>query len=183
MALPVSVDIIAKALASIVTQSHLVFVLGTTDVPSALRYGRNNFFLFSRITELMGYDPEDLLNRSVYEYYHAQDSDHLTKTHHNCKHEYQEDQPIPAVLFMPSTKCLILNFPSRFSLLAVFAKGQVCTGQYRMLAKRGGFVWVETQATVIYNNKNSQPQCVVCVNFVLRYFKGSFKIQYFHEGL
>nr|XP_046267842.1 hypoxia inducible factor 1 subunit alpha a [Scatophagus argus] len=85
-----------------------------------------------RITELMGYDPEDLLNRSVYEYYHAQDSDRLTKTHHN-----------------------------------LFAKGQVCTGQYRMLAKRGGFVWVETQATVIYNNKNSQPQCVVCVNFVL----------------
>uniref|UniRef100_A0AAV2JC02 Hypoxia-inducible factor 1-alpha n=1 Tax=Knipowitschia caucasica TaxID=637954 RepID=A0AAV2JC02_KNICA len=85
-----------------------------------------------RITELMGYDPEDLLNRSVYEYYHALDSDHLTKTHQN-----------------------------------LFAKGQVCTGQYRMLAKRGGFVWVETQATVIYNNKNSQPQCVVCVNFVL----------------
>ncbi|XP_060919588.1 hypoxia inducible factor 1 subunit alpha a isoform X1 [Labrus mixtus] len=85
-----------------------------------------------RITELMGYDPEELLNRSVYEYYHALDSDHLTKTHHN-----------------------------------LFAKGQVTTGQYRMLAKRGGFVWVETQATVIYNNKNSQPQCVVCVNFVL----------------
>ncbi|KAJ8290329.1 hypothetical protein GJAV_G00011480 [Gymnothorax javanicus] len=85
-----------------------------------------------RITELMGYDPEDLLNRSVYEYYHALDSDHLTKTHHN-----------------------------------LFAKGQATTGQYRMLAKRGGFVWVETQATVIYNNKNSQPQCVVCVNFVL----------------
>lgn len=54
-------------------------------------------------------------------------------------------------------------------LSIVFAKGQVCTGQYRMLAKRGGFVWVETQATVIYNSKNSQPQCVVCVNFVLRY--------------
>lgn len=39
-----------------------------------------------RITELMGYDPEELLNRSVYEYYHALDSEHLTKTHHNCKH-------------------------------------------------------------------------------------------------
>lgn len=83
-----------------------------------------------RITELMGYDPEDLLNRSVYEYYHALDSDRLNKTHHS-----------------------------------LFAKGQVSTGQYRMLAKRGGFVWVETQATVIYNNK--KPQCVVCVNFVL----------------
>ncbi|KAJ8341309.1 hypothetical protein SKAU_G00336000 [Synaphobranchus kaupii] len=85
-----------------------------------------------RITELMGYEPEDLLSRSVYEYYHALDSDHLTKTHHN-----------------------------------LFAKGQVTTGQYRMLAKRGGFVWVETQATVIYNSKNSQPQCIVCVNYVL----------------
>ncbi|KAK6307317.1 hypothetical protein J4Q44_G00224650 [Coregonus suidteri] len=89
-------------------------------------------FCDERITELMGYDPEDLLNRSVYEYYHALDSDHLMKTHHN-----------------------------------LFAKGQVSTGQYRMLAKRGGFVWVETQATVIYNSKNSQPQCVVCVNYVL----------------
>lgn len=85
-----------------------------------------------RITELMGYDPEDLLDRSVYEYYHALDSDYLTKIHHH-----------------------------------LFAKGQVTTGQYRMLAKRGGFVWLETQATVIYNSKNSQPQCVVCVNFVL----------------
>uniref|UniRef100_A0A672Q268 Hypoxia-inducible factor 1-alpha n=1 Tax=Sinocyclocheilus grahami TaxID=75366 RepID=A0A672Q268_SINGR len=91
-----------------------------------------------RITELMGYEPDDLLNRSVYEYYHALDSDHLTKTHHN-----------------------------------LFAKGQATTGQYRMLARKGGFVWVETQATVIYNPKNSQPQCIVCVNYVLRY-KSSF---------
>lgn len=53
-------------------------------------------------------------------------------------------------------------------LLLVFTKGQVTTGQYRMLAKRGGYVWVETQATVIYNTKNSQPQCIVCVNFVVR---------------
>ncbi|MCI4376898.1 hypothetical protein PGIGA_G00193690 [Pangasianodon gigas] len=36
-----------------------------------------------------------------------------------------------------------------------------------MLVKGGGFVWVETQATVIYNNKNSQPQCVICLNYVL----------------
>ncbi|XP_007256724.3 hypoxia inducible factor 1 subunit alpha b [Astyanax mexicanus] len=85
-----------------------------------------------RITELMGHEPDDLLNRSVYEYYHALDSDNLTKTHHN-----------------------------------LFAKGQATTGQYRMLAKKGGYVWVETQATVIYNPKNSQPQCIVCVNYVL----------------
>ncbi|XP_050808508.1 hypoxia-inducible factor 1-alpha [Gopherus flavomarginatus] len=85
-----------------------------------------------RITELMGYEPEELLGHSIYEYYHALDSDHLTKTHHD-----------------------------------MFTKGQVTTGQYRMLAKHGGYVWVETQATVIYSTKNSQPQCIVCVNYVL----------------
>ncbi|KAM3920151.1 hypoxia-inducible factor 1-alpha [Leptodactylus fuscus] len=85
-----------------------------------------------RVTELVGYEPEELLGRSVYEYYHALDSDHLTKAHHD-----------------------------------MFTKGQVTTGQYRMLAKKGGYVWIETQATVIYNTKNSQPQCIVCVNYVL----------------
>ncbi|NP_001295488.1 hypoxia inducible factor 1 subunit alpha a [Danio rerio] len=85
-----------------------------------------------RITELLGFDPEDVLQHSVYEYYHALDSDHMTKTHHS-----------------------------------LFVKGQVCTGQYRLLAKAGGFVWAETQATVIYNSKNSQAQCVVCVNYIL----------------
>uniref|UniRef100_A0A8C2FMJ5 Hypoxia-inducible factor 1-alpha n=1 Tax=Cyprinus carpio TaxID=7962 RepID=A0A8C2FMJ5_CYPCA len=87
-----------------------------------------------RITELLGFEPVDLLQHSVYEYYHALDSDHMTKTHHN-----------------------------------LFVKGQVCTGQYRLLAKAGGFAWAETQATVIYNSKNSQPQCVVCVNYILRW--------------
>ncbi|XP_063296499.1 hypoxia-inducible factor 1-alpha [Pelobates fuscus] len=85
-----------------------------------------------RVTVLVGYEPDDLIGRSVYEYYHALDSDHLTKAHHD-----------------------------------MFAKGQVTTGQYRMLAQKGGYVWVETQATVIYNTKNSQPQCIVCVNYVL----------------
>nr|AJG42177.1 hypoxia-inducible factor 1 alpha A [Gymnodiptychus pachycheilus] len=85
-----------------------------------------------RIIELLGFEPVDLLQHSVYEYYHALDSDHMTKTHHN-----------------------------------LFVKGQVCTGQYRLLAKAGGFAWAETQATVIYNSKNSQPQCVVCVNYIL----------------
>ncbi|XP_040188508.1 hypoxia-inducible factor 1-alpha isoform X2 [Rana temporaria] len=85
-----------------------------------------------RVTELAGYEPDELLGQSVYDYYHALDSDHLTKAHHD-----------------------------------MFTKGQVTTGQYRMLAKKGGYVWVETQATVIYNTKNSQPQCIVCVNYVL----------------
>lgn len=159
---------------SAVTQSHLVFGVDTTEA-CQMSEASFSFVCLSRITELMGYDPDDLLNRSVYEYYHAQDSDHLTKTHHNCKHRHQKclwslnQKSSCVVVAKPFTKCLILISPLLFLFPLVFAKGQVCTGQYRMLAKRGGFVWVETQATVIYNNKNSQPQCVVCVNFVLRY--------------
>uniref|UniRef100_A0A3B4B9E4 Uncharacterized protein n=1 Tax=Periophthalmus magnuspinnatus TaxID=409849 RepID=A0A3B4B9E4_9GOBI len=85
-----------------------------------------------RITELMGYTPEDLIGRSVYDFYHALDADSVTKSHHN-----------------------------------LCTKGQAVTGQYRMLAKRGGYIWMETQGTVIYNSRNSQPQCIVCVNYVL----------------
>lgn len=54
------------------------------------------------------------------------------------------------------------------SLSVVCTKGQAVTAQYRMLAKNGGFIWVETQGTVIYNSRNSQPQCIVCINYVLR---------------
>uniref|UniRef100_A0A671WUP8 Endothelial PAS domain protein 1b n=1 Tax=Sparus aurata TaxID=8175 RepID=A0A671WUP8_SPAAU len=85
-----------------------------------------------RVTELMGYTPDDLLGRSVYDFYHALDSDSVTKSHHN-----------------------------------LCTKGQAVSSQYRMLAKNGGYVWVETQGTVIYNSRNSQPQCIVCINYVL----------------
>ncbi|CAI5771129.1 PAS domain-containing 1 isoform X1 [Podarcis lilfordi] len=85
-----------------------------------------------RITELVGYHPEELLGRSAYEFYHALDSENMTKSHQN-----------------------------------LCAKGQVVTGQYRMLAKHGGYVWLETQGTVIYNTRNLQPQCIICVNYVL----------------
>ncbi|XP_069042481.1 hypoxia inducible factor 1 subunit alpha, like isoform X2 [Lepisosteus oculatus] len=85
-----------------------------------------------RVTELVGYKPEDLIGRSAYEYHHALDSDHLTK-----------------------------------SLHTLLSKGQVTTSHYRFLAKNGGFVWAETQATVIYNGKTSQPEGVVCLNFIL----------------
>uniref|UniRef100_A0A8C9R9Y1 Hypoxia inducible factor 1 subunit alpha, like n=1 Tax=Scleropages formosus TaxID=113540 RepID=A0A8C9R9Y1_SCLFO len=85
-----------------------------------------------RVTQLVGYQPEDLTGRSAYEFHHALDSDHMTK-----------------------------------SLHILFSKGQVCTNQYRFLAKSGGYVWAETQATVTYNSKTSQPEAVVCLNFIL----------------
>uniref|UniRef100_A0A8D0GE12 Hypoxia inducible factor 3 subunit alpha n=1 Tax=Sphenodon punctatus TaxID=8508 RepID=A0A8D0GE12_SPHPU len=49
----------------------------------------------------------------------------------------------------------------------LLSKGQAVTDQYRFLAKSGGYLWTQTQATVISNSKNSQPESVVCVHFVL----------------
>uniref|UniRef100_A0A7N5ZV11 Hypoxia inducible factor 1 subunit alpha, like n=1 Tax=Anabas testudineus TaxID=64144 RepID=A0A7N5ZV11_ANATE len=85
-----------------------------------------------RVTELVGYSPDDLIGRSAYEFHHALDSDHVNK-----------------------------------SLHTLLSKGQVCTSQYRFLANNGGFVWAETQATVLYSNKTSQPEAIVCLNFIL----------------
>ncbi|TRY92540.1 hypothetical protein DNTS_024547 [Danionella cerebrum] len=85
-----------------------------------------------RVLELVGYQPDDLIGRSAYEFFHALDFDHVTR-----------------------------------SLHILFAKGQVCTSQYRFLAKNGGFVWTETQATVLYNSRSSQAEAVVCLNFIL----------------
>ncbi|XP_075771382.1 hypoxia-inducible factor 3-alpha isoform X2 [Pelodiscus sinensis] len=53
------------------------------------------------------------------------------------------------------------------SIHTLLSKGQAVTGQYRFLAKSGGYLWAQTQATVISNSKNSQPESVVCVHFVL----------------
>ncbi|KAK9681186.1 PAS fold [Popillia japonica] len=50
----------------------------------------------------------------------------------------------------------------------LFSKGQCETNRYRFLAKTGGYVWVLSQATLIYD-KLQKPQSVVCVNYVIRF--------------
>lgn len=85
-----------------------------------------------KMEEFLGYDPDDLVGKSVFEFYHAQDSQSVDK----------------------AFKCL-------------FSKGQSQTGRYRFLARGGGYAWVLTQATLIYNNKAHKPQSVVCVNYVI----------------
>ncbi|XP_039757469.1 uncharacterized protein LOC120631873 isoform X2 [Pararge aegeria] len=79
----------------------------------------------------LGYEFEELVGRSLYDYHHAADSAALAQ-----------------------------HFKSLFS------KGQCETGQYRFLAKTGGYVWVQTQATVI-TDKQQKPISVICVNYII----------------
>ena len=54
------------------------------------------------------------------------------------------------------------------AFVAVCAMGQVVSGPYRLLAKQGGYVWVDTQATVLSNSNSNQPQVIICLNDVMR---------------
>uniref|UniRef100_A0A8D2ZUR8 Endothelial PAS domain-containing protein 1-like n=1 Tax=Scophthalmus maximus TaxID=52904 RepID=A0A8D2ZUR8_SCOMX len=92
------------------------------------------------VTLLLGYSPEELLGRSIYDLCHTLDTSCLTKNHLNL--------------------CL---------------KSQSASGQYRMLVRGGGYVWVESHSAVIPIVRPSksrlssyQPLCILCVTYVLR---------------
>ncbi|XP_072776987.1 hypoxia-inducible factor 3-alpha [Taeniopygia guttata] len=84
-----------------------------------------------RIGEVAGYQPEELLGCSLYEFVHALDSGTLSRSVHT-----------------------------------LLSKGQAVTSQYRFLAKRGGFLWAQTQATVMGGGR-AAPEGIVCLHFVL----------------
>lgn len=48
------------------------------------------------------------------------------------------------------------------------------TKYYRFLAKPKGWIWMQSYATIVHNNRSSRPHCIVSVNYVLRYR------EYFH---
>ncbi|XP_031953679.1 hypoxia-inducible factor 3-alpha-like, partial [Corvus moneduloides] len=52
------------------------------------------------------------------------------------------------------------------SVHTLLSKGQAVTSQYRFLAKRGGFLWAQTQATVMGGGR-AAPEGIVCLHFVL----------------
>lgn len=52
---------------------------------------------------------------------------------------------------------------------AVLLKGQVTTRYYRFMAKDGGWVWMQSYATIVHNSRSSRPHCIVSVNYVLRW--------------
>ncbi|KPP60644.1 hypothetical protein Z043_121333, partial [Scleropages formosus] len=84
------------------------------------------------VADLTGYEPQDLIEKTLYHHVHSCDTFHLRCAHH---------------------------------LLLV--KGQVTTKYYRFLAKQGGWVWVQSYATIVHNSRSSRPHCIVSVNYVL----------------
>uniref|UniRef100_UPI00358F139A neuronal PAS domain-containing protein 3-like isoform X2 n=1 Tax=Myxine glutinosa TaxID=7769 RepID=UPI00358F139A len=55
----------------------------------------------------------------------------------------------------------------RQSHVNLLDKGQCITKYYRWLQKSGGFIWVQSGATVTLNSKNTEEKTVIWVNYVL----------------
>ncbi|XP_029657864.1 single-minded homolog 1, partial [Octopus sinensis] len=89
-------------------------------------------FLDARVAQLTGYEPQDLIEKTLYHYIHACDILHMRYSHHT-----------------------------------LLLKGQVTTKYYRFLAKGGGWVWMQSYATIVHNSRSSRPHCIVSVNYVL----------------
>ncbi|XP_047645630.1 hypoxia-inducible factor 3-alpha isoform X2 [Phacochoerus africanus] len=53
------------------------------------------------------------------------------------------------------------------SIHALLSKGQAVTGQYRFLARSGGYLWTQTQATVVSGGRGPQSESIVCVHFLI----------------
>ncbi|PIK40627.1 putative single-minded-like 2 [Apostichopus japonicus] len=53
------------------------------------------------------------------------------------------------------------------ALFTVLMKGQVTTRYYRFLSKHGGWIWMQSAATIVHNSRSSRPHCIVSVNTVL----------------
>lgn len=49
----------------------------------------------------------------------------------------------------------------------MLCKGQVTTKYFRFLTKDGGWVWMQSYATIVHNTRSSRPHCIVSVNYVL----------------
>ncbi|CAH1707776.1 unnamed protein product [Aphis gossypii] len=89
-------------------------------------------FLDARVSQLTGYEPQDLIEKTLYHYIHGNDIHNMKLSHHT-----------------------------------LLLKGQVTTKYYRLLAKDGGWVWVQSYATIVHNSRSSRPHCIVSVNYVL----------------
>ncbi|XP_067847533.1 neuronal PAS domain-containing protein 3 isoform X3 [Heptranchias perlo] len=59
----------------------------------------------------------------------------------------------------------------RHSHLDLLNKGQCVTKYYRWLQKNGGYIWIQSSATIAFNAKNANEKNVIWVNYVLSDFE------------
>lgn len=67
-------------------------------------------------------------------------------------------------------KCNANDFPFAFYFFhSVLNKGQCVTKYYRWMQKSGGYIWIQSSATIAINAKNANEKNIIWVNYLLRY--------------
>ncbi|XP_014219350.1 single-minded homolog 2-like [Copidosoma floridanum] len=89
-------------------------------------------YLDTNATRLIGYEPQELIDKTLYNYVHVNDSVTIQQSHHT-----------------------------------LLWKGQVTTRYFRFMTRSGGYVWMQSYATIVHNSRSSRPHCVVSMNYVL----------------
>ncbi|OTF78498.1 PAS domain containing protein [Euroglyphus maynei] len=110
-------------------------------------------FLDAKVSQLTGYEPQDLIEKTLYHYIHGSDVENMRISHQTRK------------------CCLILKIINSIFIdywQSVLNKGQVTTKYYRFMAKPHGWIWMQSYATIVHNSRSSRPHCIVSVNYVLR---------------
>ncbi|KAH9633863.1 hypothetical protein HF086_013752 [Spodoptera exigua] len=110
----------------------IMYPVGGTWGPTVDIEFERAFFIRMKVASLTGYEPQDLIEKTLYHYIHGTDVLHMRHSH-----------------------CTLLT------------KGQVTSRYYRFLTKSGGWVWMQSYATIVHNSRSSRPHCIVSVNYVL----------------
>ncbi|XP_060649956.1 LOW QUALITY PROTEIN: protein similar [Drosophila nasuta] len=107
----------------------------------------------------------------------------LTKHALDMKFTYVDDKMLGLMGYVPSDLMETSLFDCQHGgdserLMATFksvlSKGQGETCRYRFFGKCGGYCWIVTQATIVYDKL--KPQSVVCVNYVISNLENKHEI-------
>ncbi|XP_047294837.1 neuronal PAS domain-containing protein 1 isoform X1 [Homo sapiens] len=151
----------------------------------------------SRVSDHMDLGPSELVGRSCYQFVHGQDATRIRQSHVDCEtHLHPPSLPTtpqtrashslvpgspssglptvpPAAPTAPGTPFSIGRAARRLSdASGLLDKGQVMTGYYRWLQRAGGFVWLQSVATVAGSGKSPGEHHVLWVSHVLSQAEG-----------
>lgn len=115
------------------------------------------------VTELLGYEPHEMIGKTLYKFVHPNDILHIQNSHQMCKYLNVEKVKVKPFIYY----YLITIFPP--FLQSVLAKGQATTRYFRLLHKNGGWSWIQSQASVLAkrSSANGGSHSIVCVNYAL----------------
>ncbi|KAI8477606.1 Neuronal PAS domain-containing protein 3, partial [Branchiostoma belcheri] len=136
------------------------------------------------ITDYMDLAPSDVVSKSCYDFLHAEDVEPFRRTHYDCdstcRQTSKATKKLPVEMRQRKLSIISIRPPwldhfllplaphqGNLTINSLINKGQVVSSYYRWILKNGGYIWVQTCATVTFNTKNNNEKSVIFINYVL----------------